>query len=188
MLTGSKYFTYCALSLFIFNQQHVFAWQPIADVQLSSLTGEESPISIEAKNLQQNTSLNDEIKSSSKEEAQPLSIMEQYVQESLLENLTEPLLIAINIKQLTSEQKNEFAIKTLHKTAENHFGLEPFSYIWHGNYQDILNVEDFNSVTFNVNSGQYEMNNVRGQVFISAYSHTNDNRTVLLTKTPIPLE
>lgn len=78
------------------------------------------------------------------------------------------MLYPINFDRKIGEQNGNFT---------TNFGSEFYSYRWQGNLEDIWDTNQHYRVFYNNYSGEYELNNVQGRVWVETAIHcTNQNR------------
>ena len=70
-----------------------------------------------------------------------------------------------------------FGLDILNEIAVNDFGSEPFSWRWTGNFNQIFDLSQINSIYFDHSTGSYELNNIQGIVEIEASTHQGNEES-----------
>lgn len=156
-----------------FCASQLYAIQPINDVSLSNTVGEQSPIKHLVLSDQENTSGADSpnIESTLVAVTTLAPNIQQQVEKQTIVNLTQQQHKNINLIERQLPQTNNLFVSTLHHTSELNFGLEGISMTWNGNFEAMVDLEKISFKSFNNNTGEYELDNVRGQVIVVAMIH-----------------
>lgn len=70
-----------------------------------------------------------------------------------------------------------FGIDILNEIAVNDFGSEPFSFRWAGNFTQMFDLSQINSIYFDHSTGSYELNNIQGIVEIEASTYQGNEES-----------
>ncbi|ONG40552.1 hypothetical protein BKE30_07320 [Alkanindiges hydrocarboniclasticus] len=70
-----------------------------------------------------------------------------------------------------------FGIDILNEIAVNDFGSEPFSFRWAGNFTQMFDLSQINSLYFDHSTGSYELNNIQGIVEIEASTYQGNEES-----------
>lgn len=158
----------CGL-MFISSLSTLYAIQPLSDSGLANTVGDQSPIQPQTSSTTNDVTTPP---STSTEQinttidAQQLPTIEQQITAITLSKVNSNSYYALDSIERQIQTKDDPTIPNLHQTAERNFGLEPFSMVWNGNLDARVDIDKINYVTFNSDSGQYEFDNVKGQVWI----------------------
>ena len=145
------------------------AIQPISDTALSNATGDQSPVHL---TLTTEVSDADSHQVATDITQTQLPQVEQEVAKYTLEKINTNNLKAIDMTVRDLQLKDSYAIQNLHLNSERGFGLESFSMIWHdGTFTSKVDLGEIRNFTFNNESGQYELSNVQGRVWIVTSFH-----------------
>lgn len=147
------------------------AIQPMSDSGLANAVGDQSPIPTPLINpttevTPSSTPVPEQSSAGIDNIANALPTIEEQITAITLSKINSNSTNALDAIERQIQTKDDPAIPNLHQTAERNFGLEPFSMVWNGNLEARVDIDKINYVTFNSDSGQYEFDNVRGQVWI----------------------
>lgn len=144
--------SWCIVTLVTCGIQSLYAVQPVSDEYLAESAGENSIVLNEA-----------------------VAYNKKFIVEQDIANRETPGYQTVNIINTLFPASFERSVGEQNDYFTQNFGSEYYSYRWYGNYQDIWDQNQYYDISFNHATGSYELNNVRGRVWIETETYRTNH-------------